>query len=216
MIRKILITLALMLLLAFFFYPQKDSIISVFRMTDEPLVISKGHYGQSLIVEISFSHDGLYEWLQLIKQPFPLLMLDADWIERSPEFVELIKKRNIPTGLLGGNGKEGYSIKAFNQEMAIYQKHFNNKPLWFMTSDYEFPPNLQKVAFNEQINLLSPTFIYDQSKDYAKSDGAIVSLPLHEKSSPSFKDLSKFINNEKFISIEENIFGYTIKTKKLP
>ncbi|QCR34142.1 hypothetical protein [Lysinibacillus sp. SGAir0095] len=216
MVRKLLVTAVLVVIVTLFVYPQRDSIISVFRMTDEPLVISKGNYGQSLIVEISFSHDGLEEWLQTLKQPYPLLMLDADWIARSPKIVEQLKKQNIPTGLLGGKGAENsYSIEDFNKDLQIYEKHFNNKPLWFMTSDYEFGSNLQQSVFDQEINLLSPSMIYTKDT-YKKTDGAIYSLKLHENSKVNFEEYSKLIENEKFVSIEENVFGYTIKTKKIP
>lgn len=216
MVRKLLTTVVLVVIVTLFVYPQRDSIISVFRMTDEPLIISKGNYGQSLIVEVSFSHEGLEEWLQSLKQPYPLLMLDADWIARSPKIVEQIKKQNMPTGLLGKNGAENsYSIEEFNKDLKIYEKHFNNKPLWFMTADYEFGTNLQQAVFNQEINLLSPSMIYAKNH-YQKTDGAIVSLKLHEKSKPNFEEYAKLIETEKFVSIEENVFGYTIKTKKIP
>ncbi|MFP3919959.1 hypothetical protein U5N28_19320 [Lysinibacillus telephonicus] len=215
MIRKLLLTLVLSALVLIFVYPQRDTIISVFSMTDEPLVISKGNYGQSLIVEVSFTHEGFPEWLQSLKQPYPLLMLDADWINRSPKIVDIIKERNIPTGLLGGNGAEEYSIEAFNKDLAIYQKHFENKPLWFMTSDYEFGADLQQAVFKEEINLLSPSIILTNEK-YKKINGALVSWKLNEQSKPKFEDVTKLIKKQKFISIEENIFGYTIKTKKTP
>lgn len=219
MIRKLLLTVVLAALVLIFAYPQRDSIISVFNMTEEPLVISKGNYGQSLIVELSFTHDGLPEWLQSLEQPYPLLMLDADWIKRSPKVIEIIKNRNIPTGLLGGKGKgkksESYSIDAFNKDLAIYQKYFENKPLWFMTSDYEFDPALQQAVFKEEINLLSPTIILSNEK-YKKLNGALVTWKLNEHTNPKFDDVTKLIQKQKFVSIEENIFGYTIKSKKMP
>ncbi|RHW36296.1 hypothetical protein D1B33_11715 [Lysinibacillus yapensis] len=216
MARKFVVTVALAVILTVFAYPQRDSILSVFRMTEEPLIISKGNYGQSIIVEISFSHEGLEEWLQTLKQPYPLLMLDAKWIERSPKIVEQIKNQNIPTGLLGGKGaEESYTLDDFNRDIQIYEKHFDQKPLWFMTSDYEFSPTLQQTAFNEEVNLISPSSIY--SKDtFQKMDGAIVSLRLHEKTKPDFEEYNKLIATEKFISVEENVFGYTIKTKRMP
>ncbi len=215
MIRKLMLAVALMAVGLLFVYPQKDTLTSVFRMTEQPLVISKGNYGQSLIVEISFTHDGLTEWLQSLKQPYPLLMLDAAWIDRSPKVVKIIKERNIPTGLLGGKGAEDYSIKAFNKDLSIYQKHFKNKPLWFMTSDYEFDSALQQAVFEEEINLVSPSILLTNEK-YKKEKGALVTWKLNEQSKPKFDDITNLIEKQKFISLEENIFGYTIKSKKLP
>ncbi|SOC09586.1 hypothetical protein SAMN05880501_105275 [Ureibacillus xyleni] len=217
MIRKLLLTITVVFLVTLFVFPEKNSLVSVFRMTEDPIIISKGHYGQSLVLEISFSHEGLEEWLQSANKPYPLLMLDADWIDRSPKLVEIIKKRNFPTGLLGGEGaenKDKYSINDFSKDLAIYQKHFEYKPLWFMTTDYEFNPELMQVVFKEEVNLLSPSTIY--TKNYKTTKGTIVTLPLHEKSKFNFEDVSNLLKSEKFISIEENVFGYSIKTKKMP
>ncbi|MEK4496591.1 MULTISPECIES: hypothetical protein [Ureibacillus] len=216
MFRKMILALFIVMVISFLIYPQKTSIVSVFRMTHEPLVISKGNYGQSLIVEISFTHEGLPEWLESLHAPYPILMLDAKWIERSPKLVELIQKKNISTGLLGGYGKEEYSIKTFNKEVEIYKKYFNQKPLWFMTKDYEFPGELKQAAFHEEINLLSPSHIYEEGNHYHDVKGAIISLQLDEQSNPNFKNISKFIQQHKFISLEENIFGYSIKSTKMP
>ena len=55
--------------------------ISVFNIANAPVVVTKGHYGTSLIVEISFSDDFLLEWLQTVKEPYPLLLFDAGWIK---------------------------------------------------------------------------------------------------------------------------------------
>lgn len=216
MIRKTLLTLALALIITLFIYPQKNSIVSVFQMSGEPIVISKGHYGQSLLVEVSFSHEGMDQWLKSLKKPYPLLMLDAQWIDRSPEYVEIIKEKNLPTGLLGGNGNVDYTTESFNKDLAIYEKHFERKPLWFMTRNYEYPLELQKAIFNEEVNLLSPTFVYSKNKELQLSEGTIISLPLHEQSKLKFEEITELIDKQKFISIEENIFGYTMKSKKMP
>lgn len=216
MTRKVLFTLTLSLLIAFFVFPQKESFVSVFKITDEPLVISKGNYGQSLVIEVTFSHDGLYEWLSTLKQPYPLLMLDADWIERSSKYVDLIKEKNINTGLLGPSGAINSSTEMFLKDVAIYEKHFKKKPLWYMTADYEYPTELKQTVFNEEINLLSPSYIYTKDANYQQLKGAIISLPLHEHTSPNFEEYTKFMETQKFIPIEENIFGYTMKTKKMP
>ncbi|MFY3792704.1 hypothetical protein ACOQFO_13605 [Ureibacillus sp. MALMAid1270] len=216
MIRKMVITFAVALLFVLFVIPQRDSIISVFQMTNEPVVISKGNYGQSIVVEVTFSHDGFLEWLENLKQPYPLLMASADWINRSSKYIDVIKKKNIPIGLLGGEESNGYTKELFIKDVAIYEKHFQNKPLWFMTSDYNYTVELKQIIFNEHINTLAPTVIYQESDDYKNDKGAIITIPLHEGTSPNFEALSKFLISQKFMSIEENIFGYSIKTKKLP
>nr|WP_106781768.1 hypothetical protein [Lysinibacillus timonensis] len=216
MIRKTIITFAFALLLFFLVFPQKGAIISVFQMTDEPLVISKGNYGQSLILEVSFSHDGFLVWLNSLKQPYPLLMLDANWINRSPQFIEAIEKKNIPTGLLGGNGGTDYTIELLKRDIAIYEKHFEEKPLWFMTADYKYTSELQQATFSEQINMISPTYLYKEGDKYPEEKGIIISIPLHEDSKPNFETLKEFMTSQKYLSIEENIFGYSMKTKKVP
>jgi len=215
MFRKIIIVLSIVVIF-FLIYPQKSSIVSVFRMTDEPLVISKGNYGQSLIIEVSFTHEGFPEWLESLNAPYPILMLDANWIERSPQLVEFIQKKNIPTGLLGGMGKEEYNIETLKKEVGIYEQHFHQKPLWFMTRDYEYSEGLKQAVFNEEINLLSPSHIYQDGESWNELKGAIISIQLHKESKPDFKNITAFMQSHKFISLEENIFGYNIKSTKMP
>jgi len=216
MIRKLVLAFVIALVFILFVFPQKNSIMSVFQFSNEPVIISKGNYGQSIIVEVTFSHDGFIEWLNTLKQPYPLLMVDAEWIKRSSKYIEVIKDRNIPIGLLGGEGAKDYTIELFNKDVAIYEKHFQNKPLWFMTSDYNYSDELKQAIFNEHINMLAPTSIYKEGEDYKNDKGAIISIPLHEESPSNFESLTKFLGSQKFMTIEENIFGYTIKSKKLP
>lgn len=216
MYRKLIFTLLLIIIFTLIIIPKKETIISAFRLSNEPIVISKGNYGQSLIVEISFSHKGLNEWIGQLNKPYPLLMLDADWIERSPDTVNLIKKKNIPTGLYGQSNKKEFSFDLFRKEIQIYEKHFNSKPLWYMTSNYEYPEELKQSAFKEKINLLSPTTIYSEDNTNLNTKGAIISMQIHETSNPNFKNMTNFVQSKQFISIEENIFGYTMKSNKLP
>ncbi|SOC39010.1 hypothetical protein [Ureibacillus acetophenoni] len=216
MIRKVVLAFAIALVLFFFVFPQRDSIISVFQISDEPVIISKGNYGQSIILEVSFSHDGFLEWLESLKQPYPLLMVKADWIERSPKYIDVIKNKNIPIGLLGGEGAKDYTTELFNKDVAIYEKHLQSKPLWFMTSDYNYTDELKQSIFNEQVNMLSPTTLYKEDDPLNNEKGAIISIPLHEESKTNFESLTKLLYSQKFMSIEENIFGYSIKSKKMP
>lgn len=216
MYRKLIFTLFLIIIFTLIIIPKKETIISAFRLSNEPIVISKGNYGQSLIVEISFSHKGLKEWIEQLNKPYPLLMLDADWIDRSPDIVDIIKKKNIPTGLYGHSNDNEFSFDLFKKEIKIFEKHFNSKPLWYMTSNYEYPEELKQSAFNEKINLLSPTTIYSEDNMDLNTKGAIISLQIHETSNPNFKNMTNFIQSKEFISIEENIFGYTMKSNKFP
>ena len=55
-----------------------------------------------------------------------------------------------------------------------------------------------------------------EGEQYKETKGAIISLPIHEESKPKFDELNTFIHEQKFISIEENIFGYNIKSTKMP
>ena len=70
---KTLVSFALCAFLVLFYMDQKNVILPVFQMTNSPEIISKGHYGHSLIVEVSYSHDGFDEWIQSISTAIPTL-----------------------------------------------------------------------------------------------------------------------------------------------
>lgn len=193
--------------------------ISVFSIADSPTVVTKGHYGTSLVVEISFSNEPLLEWLSTVKEPYPLLLLDADWIERSPKHMEIIQKRKLPTGLLGpiDSEKEPIDTDLLKKEIAIYEKHFSSTPLWFATRNHHYSQDLQKALFHQQVNILSPSIIW-QGNNVAPSlqKGDFLFISLHENNNVSFSKFNKLLAKNNFISIEENIFGYTIQSKKSP
>ena len=85
-------------------YLKKCSFTSVFRVTEEPAAITRGTYGSALTVNISFGDDEVEQWIQELKKPYPLLLIDMEWAERFPETVRLINEKNIPVGLLGDEG----------------------------------------------------------------------------------------------------------------
>ncbi|MFJ7738900.1 hypothetical protein ACIQ2D_21600 [Lysinibacillus sp. NPDC097287] len=219
MVRKTLLLLCLILFAFLFFKPINSTMISVFSITDSPAVVTKGHYGTSLVVEISFSDEPLLEWLTTVKEPYPLLLLDADWIERSPKHMEIIQKRKLPTGLLGpvDSKEEPLDTNILKKEVAIYEKHFASEPLWFATRNHQYSPDLQKTLFQQQVNILSPSIIW-QGTHAAPSlqKGDFLFISLHENNKVSFNKLNTLIEKNNFISIEENIFGYTIQSKKSP
>jgi len=125
MVRKTLISLLLIVMLFAFLKPINSTMISVFNIANAPVVVTKGHYGTSLIVEISFSDDSLLEWLQTVKEPYPLLLLDADWIKRSPDHLKIIQQRKLPTGLLGPDDslEEPVDIALIQKDIDTYEKY---------------------------------------------------------------------------------------------
>ncbi|MEG0259919.1 MAG: hypothetical protein RR651_08610 [Lysinibacillus sp.] len=218
MIRKTLILLCLVPILLISAKPINSTLISVFRVTDSPTVISKGHYGTSLVVEISYSNDELLDWLTNVKEPYPLLLLDANWIERSPEHIRIIQERKLPTGLLGTDNEEEPDLALVKKEIHVYKKYFQTSPLWFSTMNHQYSEELQQSLFKQQINLINPSIIWSTSKKSIPTlqKGDLLFIPAHNQNSISFSQLNKLLKANTFISIEENIFGYTIKSKKFP
>lgn len=218
MVRKTLISLLFIVTLFVFLKPINSTMISVFNIANAPVVVTKGHYGTSLIVEISFSDDSLLEWLQTVKEPYPLLLLDTDWIKRSPEHIKIIQERKLPTGLLGPEDStdEPVDIALIEKEINTYEKYLKEKPLWFATRNHQYSQDLQKSLFQQQMNLLSPSLIWQGEKTPKLQKGDFVFFPLHQNNKIPFKDLNKLIQQNKFMSIEENIFGYKVQTKKSP
>ena len=212
---KTLVSLLLCLFLVFFYFEGKDRSISTFQMTESPAIITKGHYGHSLIVELSYSHQGLSDWITTLREPYPLFLLESDWIMRSPEIVKQLIELNIEVGLLGSPNEQYEDRALLEKQLAQFQNTFNQLPLWFATTDYNLTPELQKTLHDRGINTIAPS-ISITAPNLQLSDGEFVSIPLHRGQSISFESINEFIKQHPFISIEENIFGYTISTKRYP
>lgn len=199
-----------------FFYFNEDiaNTIPTFQVTNEPVVISKGHKGQTLMLEVTFTHPGFEKWLKSLQAPYPLLVVDSAWIERSASIIEIIQEKGIPTALLGQVSADYVDEQLLTKEIAIYQKYFGKEPLWFMTKDYAFPLDLRHQVFNKRINMLVPTALWE--KDLLLENGMFLSVPLHAQSNVDFATLTTELKKLSFISIEENIFGYRLKNKRYP
>ncbi|MFA1739762.1 hypothetical protein [Lysinibacillus fusiformis] len=218
MIRKTLISLLLIGILFVFLKPINSTMISVFNIANAPVVVTKGHYGTSLVVEVSFSDESLIDWLKTVKEPYPLLLLDTDWIKRSPDHIKIIQERKLPTGLLGPEDsiEKPINIDLVLKDIDIYEQYLKEKPLWFATRNHQYSQDLQKSLFQQQMNLLSPSLIWQGEKTPKLQKGDFIFVPLHQDSSFTFKELNTLIQQNKFMSIEENIFGYKVQTKKSP
>ena len=209
--RKILILLGLIALSITVYYFSKNNQIPVFLMTEEPNVIAKGYNGPVFLVELHFEHDGLIDFIESNHSRNTLFLLDSSLIERADHIVELLKKLQRPTGLLGK------SIETLEQDIAIYEKAFDNKPLWFMPQGYIYDESLILNVFGQQINMIAPSLIIRNNVFPMKLEkGTILSLPLYKETNVNFEKLSSWMSTQEFLSIEESLFGYSVKTKRSP
>ncbi|MCH7323624.1 hypothetical protein LZ480_17235 [Solibacillus sp. MA9] len=213
---KVLVSLALCMIIVFFYFDEKNSILPVFQLTEAPTVITKGQYGASLIVEVSYSHEGFEEWVASLSKPYPLFLVDTDWILRSPEAVKLLIERNIPLGLLGSTQSQyEENDSLLDSQLTIFQKNFQQLPLWFATRDYTIGEPMQQNLHERGINLVAPTYSF-VTPNTTIVDGDFISIPLHREQEVSFQEIQQYLKTHPFVSIEQNLFGYDIATKRLP
>ena len=186
---------------------------SAFVIVDEPSTITKGNLGHSLIIEISYSPSYIDQWLTNSKSTNYLLMLDPDWMERSSSSMKIIKERNISTGLLITQTDEPRSLPPLLEK---YKKIMGELPLWVSCTPAPCTDEQVAYLFSEKINLIHPTITLTNETQLKKlEDGAIVKIPLDDQFKLNEEQLSQLVNHS-FISVEENILGYKIKTKRMP
>lgn len=206
-----------LLFLSFISVPEKNTVTSVFRITEKPTAIVRGTSGSALTINLSFGDEPVKEWIDALEKPYPLIFVDVEWAERFPETIQLIKKKKISTGLLGSNGKnyENDDI-LLKKQMSMYQNIFEEKPLWFRTSDEIFPESLHFFLWEDKINALGSTFTWSGGKVPPMTEGEIIAVSFHQKNKIDFSDMKRLIDHRDFKSIEEVLFGPMGKTKKIP
>ena len=214
--RRILITL-ISLFIFFLFIQQKEQWTSVFHVTDQPEILMKGTHGITLTVDLSFGREDIDEWITKLEKPYPLLFLDADWIERSPLIVKKIKEKKIPVGLLGKKSKQYEdSPDLLAREIERYQSAFGAIPLWYRTQDHSFPESLKKQVWDSQMNMVSASINWTTGSPPSIQKGDIISVALHQETRIVLKELNAFQKGHSFVSIEETLFGYKTQTKTSP
>ncbi len=214
----ILITVCCAAALFFPSMPGSDSLKTVFRLTDEPSeVIVRGMAGSALTINISFGDDEVEQLIHELQAPYPLLLLDMEWAERSPEIVQLIKKRNIPTGLLGHAGLDyEQNTPLLIEQLEKYEDLFGAKPLWFRTSDEEFPQALRNTLWESEVNALGSTVRWHTGEPPPVIEGEILSLPHYREERFTLTDYKKLTETRQNQSLEDVLFNMSIKTKKMP
>lgn len=198
--------------------PGSDSLKSVFRLTDEPHeVIVRGMSGSAMTINISFGDEEVEQLIHELKAPYPLLLLDMDWAGRFPEIVQLIKKRNIPTGLLGHAGIEyEQNTPLLIAQLERYEKIFGSKPLWFRTSDEQFPHSLRAALWDTEVNALGSSVRWYTGEPPPVIEGEIISIPHYREERITVTDFKKLAETRQNKSLEDVLFNMSIKTKKIP
>lgn len=200
-----------------FFIQQKEDWTSVFRITEQPDVLIKGNNGMTLTVDLSFGREDVDEWITNLEKPYPLLFLDADWIERSPLIVKKIKEKKIPVGLLGSDGVDyEESPQLLEEEISKFQSSFGTVPLWYRTHDDTFPELLKNKVWENQMNMVSSSVKWSTGSAPSVHKGDIVSVALHKETRIELEKLTDFQKAHSFVSIEETLFGYKTETKTFP
>ena len=213
---RVLITL-FSLFIVFLFIQQKEEWTSVFRVTEQPDVLMKGNHGMTLTVDLSFGREDVDEWITELEKPYPLLFLDAEWIERSPSIVKKIKEKKIPVGLLGKDS-EVYedSPSLLEKEMNAFESTFDFAPLWYRTQNHSFPESLKAQVWDLQMNMVSASVNWETGSSPSIQEGDIVSVALHQETRVALDKLNSFQKEYPFVSIEETLFGYKSETKTFP
>ncbi|MGE6489539.1 hypothetical protein [Paenisporosarcina sp. NPDC076898] len=214
--KRIFLTLISVFVL-FFSIQQKEQWASVFRVTEQPDVLMKGNHGMTLTVDLSFGREDVDEWITKLEKPYPLLFLDADWIERSPLIVKKIKEKKIPVGLLGQKSKQyEENPELLGEEIERFKTAFGDIPLWYRTYDHVFPEPLKTQVWDFQMNMLSANVNWTTGNAPPIRQGDIVSVPLHQETRVELKELITYQKAHPFVSIEETLFGYQTQTKTFP
>lgn len=215
---KTRIFIALISVFVFFlFIQQSERWTSVFRVTEQPDVLMKGNHGMTLTVDLSFGREDVDEWITKLEKPYPLLFLDADWIERSPLIVKKIKEKKIPVGLLGHESKHYEETpELLGEEIERFKSAFGVIPLWYRTYDHTFPEPLKTQVWDYQMNMVSANVNWITGNAPTIRKGDIVSVALHQETRVDLKELITYQKAHPFVSIEETLFGYQTETKTFP
>lgn len=217
--KLLILTITLLFFSLFFIMPNKfSSTLPVFQLTENPAVVSKGAHGITITIDLTFGKEEMETFLKELKPPYPHFFISNDWIKRSPNLIQIMQEKNIPISLLGQEGAtyiENPSL--FKNEINLFEQEIGEAPLWFRTKDYEFPIELQKVAWQYEINLLGSSKYWMKGQPTPKLEkGDIVSIPLHQEERMDIKQLNQLLNSNSFLTVEQNIFGLKANSKTIP
>lgn len=197
--------------------PKQNPLTAVFRVTEEPVVITRGTNGSVLTVNISFGDMEVEQWIEELAKPYPLLFVDMDWAERFPETVKMIKDKNIPVGLLGNEGKDyEQNTPLFVNQIERFEQLFDKMPLWFRTKDEVFPLALHSMLWEAEVNALGSSVVWHGGNPPPVVKGEIFSIPHHRENRIELAKLKNLYDSRTFITVEDMLFQTKVKMKKIP
>lgn len=206
-----------MLLIGSYLLKDKREYIPVFRLTENPAVITRGMQGSLMTVNVSFGDEKIKEWIESLEQPYPLFFVDLKWAERFPETIETMRRLNITIGLLGSTGVDYQKNDTLLKEQILqYEKIFGIQPLWFRTTDEHFPKSLQEQLWTYEINALGSSMKWPKEEKTAHKKGEIIAATSSVEQSLNTTKLTTYMRSHEFHTIEEVLFGQLGKSKKIP
>lgn len=213
-LRKPLVILVFSTLLLALFFISSQLKPEAFRIATKPSLISKGTFGQSVTIEISYSYPELEKWISSIQNNNDILfLLQYEWLERSSDYIKLFKEKKAITGLLIDNAQSESSI---NKHIQLYTDMFEQPPIWAACSPDPCSDQVVQHLFDKKINSIAPSVYIEQLDDFKQlKKGDIASYRIVRGTPPPTSILTQ-ITTYPFISIEQNILGITLETKRYP
>ena len=213
-LRKPLIILGFLVITYSLFFISSQLKPEAFRIVTEPSLISRGTFGESIAIEISYSYPETKKWISSIQNNNDILfLLQYDWLERSKDYVKLFKDSKATTGLLISNSQTTSSIK---EHIKLYTNEFEQPPIWAACTPDPCNEQVVQYLFDQQINSIAPSIYIEQLDDFKKlKKGDIASFQIKRGAPPPQPILNQIINHP-FISIDQNILGITLGTKRCP
>ena len=213
-LRKPLIILSFLTLLLSLFFISSQLKTEAFRIATKPSLISKGTFGQSLAIEISYSYPETKQWISSIQNNNDILfLLQYEWLKRSNDYVKLFKDTKAITGLLIDNSQTDSSIK---EHIQLYTDMFEQPPIWAACSPDPCSDQVVQFLFDQKINSVAPSIYIEQLDDFKQlKKGDIASFQIKRDAPPQAPILNR-ITSYPFVSIEQNIIGITYGTKRYP
>ena len=162
-LRKPLILLSFLVIALTLFFISSQSKSDAYRIATTPSLISKGTFGQSIIVEISYSYPEIKEWITSIQNNKILFLLEYEWLQRSNDYVKLLKDSQTNTGLLINSSQTLPSIK---EHINLYTDLFEQPPIWAACSPDPCSDEIVQYLFDEKMNSLAPSLYIEQLDDF--------------------------------------------------